>query len=213
LVVQPVAAGTSAAVAQALNVAFALVYLYVILVIFTGRRDRIIAVSLFVPVIGSNFAVYAVPARLAMAAGAVFHCAVLAFLGFAVVSTLQRLFARSVIRGDDVFAAVCGYLLGGMAWGHVYALAYLVKPESFGMSDAVAAQLKEPHLRHALFNYFSFTTLTSIGFSDITPVGPTVHSLVWTEVMFGQFYMAVVVAQIVGLKLAQALARDDGPRP
>jgi hypothetical protein len=39
------------------------------------------------------------------------------------------------------------------------------------------------------------------------------HSLVWIEVIFGQFYMPVVVAQIVGLKLAQALARDDGPRP
>jgi hypothetical protein len=51
-------------------------------------------------------------------------------------------------------------------------------------------------------------TLTTMGYGDITPAGILGYSLVWLEVVFGQFYMAVVVAQLVGLKLAQAINRD-----
>jgi hypothetical protein len=50
----------------------------------------------------------------------------------------------------------------------------------------------------------------TLGYGDITPIGPPAYTLTWLEVMFGQFYMAVVVAQLVGLKLAQAL-RGGGP--
>lgn len=48
------------------------------------------------------------------------------------------------------------------------------------------------------------------GYGDIIPIGPPAYSLTWLEEMAGQFYMAVVVAQLVGLKLAQVL-REDKP--
>jgi len=53
---------------------------------------------------------------------------------------------------------------------------------------------------------FSFTTITSIGYGDMTTIGPVSDTLVWLEVMCGQFYMAVVVATIVGMKVAEALS-------
>jgi voltage-gated potassium channel len=56
----------------------------------------------------------------------------------------------------------------------------------------------------------SFTTLMTLGYADLTPIGPPSYTLTWLEVMSGQFSMAVVVAQLVGLKLAQALR---GNRP
>jgi hypothetical protein len=65
-------------------------------------------------------------------------------------------------------------------------------------------------LQRFLFNYFSVTTLTSLGYSDITPISTLALSLSWMEVAFGQFYIAVVVAQLVGLRLAQVLSRDRG---
>ena len=74
----------------------------------------------------------------------------------------------------------------------------------------IAWQLQERHLRHALFNFFSFATLTSLGYNDITPVTPLANTLTWLEVIFGQFYMAVVVAQLVGMRLAQAIT-PGGP--
>jgi hypothetical protein len=66
-------------------------------------------------------------------------------------------------------------------------------------------RLGEWHQRRALFDYLSFTTMMTLGYGDLTPIGPPAYTLTWLEVMFGQFYMAVVVAQLVGVKLAQAL--------
>jgi len=54
----------------------------------------------------------------------------------------------------------------------------------------------------------SITTLTSLGYSDITPIDTLALSLSWIEVVFGQFYIAVVVAQLVGLRLAESMRRE-----
>ena len=78
------------------------------------------------------------------------------------------------------------------------------------MSKDIAWRLGEWHQRRALFEYLSFTILMTFGYSEITPIGQPAYTLTWLEVMAGQFYMAVVVAQLVGLKLAQAL-RGSGP--
>ena len=50
--------------------------------------------------------------------------------------------------------------------------------------------------------------MTTLGFGDIAPAGMVVYSLIWIESVFGQFYIAVVVAQLVGLRLAQAIKPD-----
>jgi hypothetical protein len=92
-----------------------------------------------------------------------------------------------------------------MVWGNLYALTYLFVPQAFSISPAIGAQLGDWQHRRSLFDYMSFTTLTSLGYGDITPVDQPVYTLTWLEVLFGQFYMAVVVAQMVGLKLAQAI--------
>lgn len=56
------------------------------------------------------------------------------------------------------------------------------------------------------------TTLTGLEYGDITPVGQPAYSLTRLEVMLGQFYMAVVVAQRIGFKLAQAISRAGPER-
>jgi voltage-gated potassium channel len=56
-----------------------------------------------------------------------------------------------------------------------------------------------------LFDYYSLMTLTTMGYGNITPIRPPATSLTWMEAMFGQFYIAVIVAQLVGLKLAEGI--------
>lgn len=138
-------------------------------------------------------------------AAVLYHCFVLVFLGFAVVVILKRIFHQEAIRTDAVIGAFCGYLLAALAWGSAYAAIYLLSPASFRVADAVAGRLGEWYLQRFYFGYFSVTTLTSLGYGDITPVEPLVLWLSWMEVLFGQFYVAVVVAQLVGLRLAQSL--------
>jgi hypothetical protein len=52
-------------------------------------------------------------------------------------------------------------------------------------------------------------TLTTMGYGDITPIRHPATSLTWLEAMFAQFYITVIVAQLVGLRLAQALQQAD----
>ena len=209
LVAQPLFAHRGARVADVSNVGFTLVYAYVLVVLFDHPRQQRIALALFLPAMASNFAQYVLPGTSRLVAAAVFHCSVIAFLGYTVVAVLRDLLRRRRIAGDDVLGAVCGYIVGGLLWGHFYELAWLLWPHAFSVSPDVAAQLDDLHLRHTLFNFLSFTTLTSIGWADVTPVGSPAYSLTWLEVIFGQFYMAVVVAQLVGMKLAQAIEGDE----
>lgn len=210
LLAQPLLAHRGALTTDASNLAFSLIYVGVMFIVFARDRERWIAYGLLLPVVVANFALYAAPAAARGAASVAFHCSIVVFLAYTVATILRELMSRRVVAGDDVLGAVCGYLLSGLAWAHVFALAYLLHPEAFGVSPDVAVQLEDTHLRNALFNYFSFTNLTSIGYADITPVAAPAYSLVWMEVMFGQFYMAVVVAQLVGLKLAQAARPEAG---
>jgi hypothetical protein len=74
---------------------------------------------------------------------------------------------------------------------------------------AIAGQLGGWYSRQSLFDYYSLMTLTTLGYGEITPITPPATSLTWMEAMFGQFYIAVIVAQLVGLRLAEALQPPD----
>ncbi len=212
LVAQPLFARRGTRVADLSNVAFTVVYAYVLVVLFDRPRQQRIAIALFVPVMASNFAQYALPGTARLVAAAVFQCSVVAFLGYTVVAVLRDLLRRRHVAADHVLGAVCGYIVGGLLWGHFYEITYLLWPHAFRMSPDVADQLGDLHLRHTFFDFLSFTTLTGLGWADVTPVGPPAYSLTWLEVIFGQFYMAVVVAQLVGMKLAQAIEGEEPPR-
>ena len=106
---------------------------------------------------------------------------------------------------DVVAGALCGYLLIGVAFGHFYSLAELRIPGSF---NGVDPHLSKPQ-SHLALTYFSFATLTTVGYGDITPARPTVRSMAAAEAVIGQFYLAVLVADLVGKRIAQALSRDS----
>ena len=209
LMAQPLVGHRSVANGVLADTLFAAILLYLCFIVFEVGRQRQTALALILPAFASNFGVYALPLGVQVASQAAFHCFTVAFLGFAVAVILRDILAKSVIRGDDVIGAICGYLLLALIWANLYTLTYLLIPGTFSVSPNIAWRLGEWHLRRALFDYLSFTTLMTLGYGDITPIGPPAYTLTWLEVMFGQFYMAVVVAQLVGLKLAQAIRGGD----
>ena len=134
------------------------------------------------------------------------------FLGFAVVVILGNVLRQKLVTGDEVLGAVCGYLLAAGFWANVYALTELTLPGSFSMSQEFATELDDWDRRVAVFNYFSLVTLTTMGYGDVTPVRAPATMLATLEAVFGQFYIAVLVAQLVGLRLAQALQPGDAQK-
>jgi hypothetical protein len=208
LAVEPLLSHASGGVAELADTTFGLLCLAAFLSLCRETWELRTGLLLFVPVLASDLAVYMLSGRGDRIAGVVFHGTLAAFLGFAVVVIVRLLARVSIIRLDDVIGAVVGYILAALAWSHVYGLAYAIAPGAFGVNPEIAPQLADWRLRRTLFNHLSFTTLTTIGYSDITPVGSPLYALVWIETIFGQFYMAVVVAQLVGLKLAQSVKGD-----
>jgi voltage-gated potassium channel len=183
--------------------------LAVFLVVFEWRVDRFVALAAAIVSIGCNWARYALPAHGGTTIAIVHDAALALFFGFAVVEILRNMFRHRTIRADDIIGSVCGYLLAGAAWASLYSLVDYVVPESFSFSRSVGRELDAWHSRHALFDYFSVVTLTTMGYGDVAPVRAPAMTLSWMEAVFGQFYIAVVVAQLVAVRLAQSLKSEN----
>jgi hypothetical protein len=192
------------------ELAFAATVIATLLIVFPAGRARGIALALLAPAMIIAMLQYTWTVRHDSVPAIAFHVSGVLFLGFAVASIVRRLFQRPAVDMDGVLGAFAGYLLIGRLWGNLYAIVEIAAPGAFQIAPAVQWELAEWHQRRALFNYLSFATLTSLGYADITPVGPVATTLTWMEVMVAQFYMAVVVALIVGMKLAHVVR---GERP
>jgi hypothetical protein len=142
----------------------------------------------------------------------IYHSALLLLFGFATIVILLNIFEQRVVRSDDVLGAVCGYLLAGGAWSNLYILIEIFVPGSFSMGQGFDVGVDNWHGRIAVMNYVSLGALTSVGSGEVVPIRPPATVLTTLEAVFGQFYIAVVVAQLVGAKISQAPQRNSSPQ-
>ncbi|MGH8680178.1 MAG: ion channel [Burkholderiales bacterium] len=182
-----------------------LAVLAVFFLVFEHTPQRLAALATAIAAIVITGAHYLLPDRFHVPLAVAYHGLLVLFLGWALVEILRNLFAEKPIRTDDLLGAVCGYVIAGAAWGNLYALSELLVPGAFSVAPAIQGELADWHGRRALFTYFSFTTISSLGYADVTPTRAPATTMALVEVVFGQFYLAVVVAQIVSMRLAQAV--------
>ena len=121
------------------------------------------------------------------------------FLWSAVYAILRDLFSMRSAGGADVLGAVCGYLIAGAAWGRVNAITYLLMPSAYAFSPQITALLADWHGQEALFSYYAFTQMLTLGYSDVNPLRAPATTWSLSGAMFGVFYTAVVVSQFVGM--------------
>ncbi len=194
------------------DVLVTLAALAVFLVVFEGWRERTFALVTALAAIVFTWTRYLpLPAAAIDVHSIVHHALMIVFLGFAVIVILTNIFASRTVTADDILGTICGYLLAAGCFANAFALSELVVPGSFSVAQESEA-LRDSHSRTALFNYFSMVTLTTMGYGDVTPVRPPATAIAMLEAVFGQFYIAIVVAQMVGLRMAsterRAPARD-----
>jgi len=190
---------------------FSLVCVAVFRALFQTRRRRWIGSILVGATLALSLARAFVPLDLRLGTGVLLNVAAAAFYIFVLSVIVRHVFNTRQLRTDDVVGAFSGYMLIALIWGRLYALAWLLQPAYFSISPDIDWQLHDWNTLIALFDFYSFTTISTIGYAAVTTMGPSGNTLVWLEVMCGQFYMAVVVATIVGMKLAEALtAPRDG---
>jgi len=117
----------------------------------------------------------------------------IAFCFFCVGVILRRIVTAKEVDFEVICDSVSTYLLIAITWAVSYDSIYLLSPESFS-SAADGAKLTLAH-----FIYFSLTTITTLGYGDITPVSVPVGIWSTLEAATGVFYMAILVARLVSV--------------
>ena len=131
---------------------------------------------------------------------AVVQAVALAIFYWVVVwAILRDLFRTPVTGADNVFGAICGYLIAGQGWAYLNALTYLVSPATYHLDPKVVAPLADWHGRTALFAYYSYAQMLTIGYAAVTPFNAPATTLSLLAALFGLFYTAVIVSQLVGM--------------
>lgn len=139
------------------------------------------------------------------------NCCLLALLALFSISILADVLRPGPVTADKIYGAVCVYFLVGYAWAFCYAILEQIEPGSFS-GPAESGAVSEYVARVIRMRYFSFVTLTTVGFGDIVPRSNAARTFATLEAVMGQIYLAVLVARLVGLHIVHATRekpRDD----
>ena len=122
-----------------------------------------------------------------------------------VVGILRFVFRSKRVTVDSLFGAVVAYLLLAGAFAIVHMLLLHWDPASFRIPDA---EPTSPGVIRSDLLYFSLVTIVTLGYGDIVPVTPLARMVSAFEGVVGQFYVAAVVAMLVGRFISQAIEEE-----
>ena len=128
---------------------------------------------------------------------------------FATFSKAQFVNRTSVIGADNVFGAICGYIIMGQGWAYLNALTYLIAPSTYLLDPKVMLPLADWHGRTALFAYYSYTQMLTVGYAAVMPLKAPATTLSLLSALSGLFYTAVIVSQLVGMAQTQRKETED----
>jgi len=126
------------------------------------------------------------------------------FYSWATWLAARQVLFTGPIDGNKIVGAICIYLLIGLIWTLLYLFIAQAIPDSFnGLEQAVWYD------NFADVAYYSFVTLTTLGYGDISPVVPLARFLVYMEAIVGVFYMAILVASLIGIRTSSIQVEKD----
>jgi len=112
---------------------------------------------------------------------------------------LLRTFAPGHVNLFRVEGSVVVYLLMGVILSSLYTLIYIIEPTAFNFADPP----KNFEVAQSRFMYFSFITLTTIGYGDIQPLMPISQSAAMLEGLIGQLFPAILIARLVSQSISE----------
>lgn len=132
------------------------------------------------------------------------------FLSYVTGSILRAVFRARVVNTNILCGAACVYLLAGALWGYTYATLEVVNHHSFEIIAPDMAGNVDLYDEPGWLIYFSYTTLTTVGFGDVLPASSFARSLSVFEAVVGQIMLVVMMARLVGLHVAHTTAGQPG---
>ena len=123
---------------------------------------------------------------------------IFSFFSFTTLLACRQILFQGSVDLNKIIGAICIYIMMGLTWAFSYLLVEEIFPGSMlGFTEADW----HANLQDAV--YYSFVTLTTLGYGEITPVQPLARFLAYMEALTGQFYIAILVASLIGIRLAK----------
>jgi voltage-gated potassium channel len=170
------------------------------------RRTLVVALLLVTPALASKWANHMrpdlAPPEIFLAAGTVFFV-------FVIFHILRFILRAPRVDANVLCAGISGYLMLGLLWVPAYLLVARVSPAAISLTAGPnAGQTLDGFTAF----YFSFMTLCTVGYGDITPISKVARMLAVMEAITGLFYMAVLISRLVAV-YSSTQQLDEGPRP
>lgn len=169
------------------------------------RRSLLIALLLVAPALGGKWAYRFWPTKLC---ALVYLFAAMAFFVFVVTNLVRFILRAPRVDANVLCAGLCGYLLLGLLWMPAYVLVARLNPTAFNLPAGPGGGAATMDGFNAF--YFSFMTLCTVGYGDITPVSKGARMLAVIEAIAGLFYVAVLISRLVAIYSSNQPAPAEG---
>jgi len=165
--------------------------------IFVGKRARGIAIVFAIaPLVA--FAFHSAGSERAGQIGLILGSI---FFGFVALALLKHIIHTDNVEAEIIYGAVSCYLIIGLAWTMIVQTLFEFHPESFTYTGQDPATFFD-------FLYYSFVSLTTFGYGDLTPLGDFAKALAIVEAVIGVFYMGIIISRLVSLYGRQSTTRS-----
>jgi voltage-gated potassium channel len=172
------------------------------------RRRSIIGWALAVPAIAERLAMILMPSPILYLSGTILWLLLFIFITW---NQLRGVLRQKEITGETISMAISVYLLLGFTCGLFFIVLHHLQPLAFNFGNPPAPDAGADEQRiFPVLIYFSLTTLSTIGFGDITPVTLQARYAAVAEGIAGQFYLAILVARLVGLQMSKPSNPQNG---
>ena len=159
-----------------------------------------IAAGLLLPVVAGIWLTYFVHIPYLRLVG---DCCSILFFAFTIILILSSLFREYEITLDVIYGAVAVYLLMALMWAFMFDVIETLRPGSYQITA-------DPlHGTRVHFIYYSFVTITTVGYGDILPVSLTARAFSIVEMIVGQIYLIVLIARLVGINITQSMDKKS----
>jgi hypothetical protein len=183
-----------------MDIFWSAVFVGVIYAVSHKKHHILIAVLLALPMLGAIWSRYFVKLSALEVVGGLCGAA---FFIFAIIQILIFIYNQKEVTRDLIVGAAIVYLLMALAWSFIFGAVESLHPGSFSIPEIQDISTNRSFL------YYSFVTLTTLGYGDITPVTSLARSLCILEAVIGQLYLVVQVAWLVGVHVSQSMLKKS----